>query len=190
MSRRVYLLILCLCVGCASAAPKQVESPASAPVASSEPQLQDSTADEASAESAPGTEASGKTLRPPPIASDLERAYLGVIDRAGLVTIIEQGLGRVLARLKVSPAMERGRFQGFRVNAIDPAWAHAGIQANDVLLRLNGQAIERPEQAQLAFESLRVASELALELLRDGQKVALRYRIEGSAVTSKPSAPP
>jgi hypothetical protein len=190
VSRRAYLLISCLCAACATAAPKPAAKRATSaneqPVAGGSAAQADATPSEVGQRA----EAGGKTLRPALIAADLEHAYLGVIDRAGLVTIIEQGLGRVLARLKLSPAMERGKFQGFRVNGIDAAWAHAGIQANDVVLRLNGQAVERPEQAQAAFESLRVASELALELLRDGQKVALRYRIEGSSPTSNASAPP
>ena len=84
----------------------------------------------------------------------------------------------------------KGKFQGFRVNQIDPAWAASGVAVNDVLRRLNGAPIERPEQALAAFESLRVASELALELSREGQIVSLRYRIEDIASTSSTSAPP
>jgi S1-C subfamily serine protease len=115
-----------------------------------------------------------RTLR----AGQGDPAYLGVLDRKGLSTVIDQGLGRVLARLKLSPAMRNGRYEGFRVSEIDPAWASAGIQVGDVLLRLNGQPIERPEQAQVAFESLRVASEVALELSRNGKTTTLRYRVE------------
>jgi S1-C subfamily serine protease len=136
---------------------------------------------------------SSKTLRPQPGIVSAETPYLGVIDRAGLSVIIEQGLGRVLARVKLSPVMLRGKFQGFRIDGVDPAWAAAGLLVNDVVLRLNGQPIERPEQAMVAFESLRVASELALELSRDGRKLVLRYRIEGTAPspsTSSAMAPP
>ncbi|HEX6242060.1 MAG TPA: PDZ domain-containing protein [Polyangiales bacterium] len=104
--------------------------------------------------------------------------------------IVDQGLGRVLARLKLSPLLVKGKFQGFVVNQIDPAWAASGVTVNDVVLRLNGSPIERPEQAMAAFESLRVASELALELVRDGQRITLRYRIEDSASISSASAPP
>jgi S1-C subfamily serine protease len=105
-------------------------------------------------------------------------AYLGVVDRKGLVVIIDQGLGRLLARLKLSPAMRAGRFEGFRISEIEPAWSGTGLVVGDVLLRVNGQPIERPEQAQVAFESLRVASEIALELLRADDKISLRYRVE------------
>jgi hypothetical protein len=117
-----------------------------------------------------------KTLRPELQGGD--PAYLGVLERKGLVAVIDQGLGRLLARLKLSPSMRAGRFEGFRVSEMDPAWSGTGLLVGDVLLRVNGQPIERPEQAQLAFDSLRVASEVALELLRGGAKTSLRYRVE------------
>lgn len=127
-------------------------------------------------EPAEPTPAFDKTLQPE--FSGVDPAYMGVLDRRGLIAIVEQGLGRTLARLKLSAVMNKGRFTGFRVTQIDPAWSAAGIEVGDVLLRLNGQPIERPEQAQEAFDSLRVASEVALELTRGEQKRSLRYRVE------------
>jgi len=117
-----------------------------------------------------------RTLRPELAGGDA--TYIGVLDRKGLNAIIDQGLGRVLAKLKLSPALRAGRFEGFRVREIEPAWSGTGLLVGDVLLRVNGQPIERPEQAQLAFDSLRVASEVALELMRGGAKMSLRYRVE------------
>jgi S1-C subfamily serine protease len=112
------------------------------------------------------------------VTNDKNSPYLGVLDREGLDALIDQGLGRLLGRLKVSPVLQRGQFQGFRVTGVDPAWKSAGIAVDDVILRLNGQPIERPEQAQAAFESLRVASEISLDLTREGKPKKLRYRIE------------
>jgi hypothetical protein len=154
----------------AACAPAREKPPASAALAPVAPTLAEDAGAEDDASVPPE-----KTLRPE-LAGD--PGYLGVLERKGLLVILDQGLGRVLARLKLSPAMQGGRFEGFRVSAIDPAWSGANLQLDDVLLRLNGQPIERPEQAQLAFESLRVASEVALELKRAGEKMTLRYRIE------------
>jgi S1-C subfamily serine protease len=61
---------------------------------------------------------------------------------------------------------------------LDPSWRDSGVQQGDVITRLNGQPIERPEQAMVAFDSLRVASEVAVEIVRDGQPMRLRYRVE------------
>ena len=181
-----HALVLALWLAaCATSAPP-------APSAASTSAAQAAPAADADAASASSDDASAadpahtRTLS----ASATDPAYLGVIDRAGLVAIVDRGLGHVLARFKLSGVTAQGKFQGFRVDAIDPAWAIAGIAVNDVLMRLNGQPIERPEQALVAFESLRVASELALELTRAGQKLTLRYRIEASSPTSSASAPP
>jgi type II secretory pathway component PulC len=104
--------------------------------------------------------------------------YLGVIERQGLVAIVDQGLGRFLQHLRLEPAMANGKFGGFRVASVDPAWKGAGIESGDVITRLNGQPIERPEQAMAAFESLRTASELSVDFTRGGAPANLRLRIE------------
>lgn len=141
----------------------------------------------------PSAESVDLTAQPPPppppparserimiatVTNDKNSPYVGVIDREGLHAIIDQGLGRLLGRLKISPVLQRGKFEGFRVTGLDPVWSGAGMLLEDVIVRLNGQPIERPEQAQVAFESLRVASEISLDLTREGKPKKLRYRIE------------
>ena len=112
------------------------------------------------------------------LRSTADGDYLGVIDRAGLTSIVEQGLGRLLGRLQLSPDLNGTRFRGFRIVALDPAWSGSGVLTGDIIMRLNGQPIERPEQAMLAFDALRVASEVAVEIVRDGKPMRLRYRVE------------
>jgi hypothetical protein len=104
--------------------------------------------------------------------------YAGSINRAGLVVIVDQGLGRFFTHLKLAPVLDGKRFVGFAVTAIDPAWGDTGLREGDVLMRVNGQAIERPEHAMAAFEGLRVASEVVVELTRAGVPATLRYRID------------
>jgi type II secretory pathway component PulC len=104
--------------------------------------------------------------------------YLGVIEREGLVALVDQGLGRFLQHVQLEPAVANGKFGGFRVASLDPAWKGAGIESGDVITRLNGQPIERPEQAMAAFESLRTASEVKVEFTRAGTPANLRFRIE------------
>lgn len=111
-------------------------------------------------------------------SSGAEGDVLGVIERGGLVAIIDAGLGRLFQRLQVSPSLKKGRFVGFQITSLHPDWAVSTLQAGDVVTALNGMPIERPEQAMAAFESLRTAEQLAVELLRAGTPVTLRYRIE------------
>ena len=112
------------------------------------------------------------------VTNDKNSPYVGVIDREGLQTIVELGLGRFFARVKVSPVLQRGQFQGFRVTGLDPAWNGGGVLLDDIVVRLNELPIERPEQAQAAFESLHDASEISVDLMRDGKPKKLRYRVE------------
>jgi hypothetical protein len=133
----------------------------------------------------PAAEAPVERPAPPPVdsprvsmAKSGDEAYLGTINREGLVAIVDQGLGRFLQRVKLEPALLSGKFQGFRVAGLDPAWQGVGVESGDVIMRLNGLAIERPEQALTAFESLRTASEVKVEFTRAGVLSHVSYRIE------------
>jgi hypothetical protein len=100
-----------------------------------------------------GAAARAVDAAPDPAASDTlpTEGALGVIDRAGLVLIIDAGLGRLFQRVKVAAELDGGKFVGFRIVSIDQAWAAAPLSPGDVIRRVNGQPIERPEQAMAAF---------------------------------------
>ena len=75
---------------------------------------------------------------------------------------------------------EGGRFVGFRVLSFypdDPALSSVDLSSGDVVVRVNGQSIERPEHAIRVWDSLRVASELVVDVLRDGEPRELRFAI-------------
>jgi hypothetical protein len=173
MTRTLCLLVLL--VGCAHAAkqtPVQAKAEAAAPAEEKPPEL-------STALNGLPTPVAPPTVITPAAGNNLGVSpYMGTIDRAGLIAIVDQGLGRFFSHLHLSPVVTQGKFVGFSIARIDPAWGEVGIAVGDVLLRVNGQPIERPEQAMAAFESLRVASEVALELTRAGVPATLRYRIE------------
>jgi hypothetical protein len=112
------------------------------------------------------------------VAGAEDADYLGTLSREGLVAIVDRGLGRFLARMRIEPSLTAGKFAGFRVASLDPSWQDIGLRSGDVITRLNGYPIERPEQALTAFESLRTASELKVEFVRAGVPSNLRFRIE------------
>jgi type II secretory pathway component PulC len=74
---------------------------------------------------------------------------------------VAQGLGAFLARVSVAPVLDGRRFVGFRLESAEDldAWRAAGadLRVGDVIQRINGQTIERPEQAMWAFNQLRIA---------------------------------
>jgi len=70
------------------------------------------------------------------------------------------------------------RFVGFRIAELrGPRWRGIDLKPGDVVTAVNGFSIERPEQAQQAFLSLAVASELRVDYERDGQPRTLRLAI-------------
>jgi general secretion pathway protein C len=106
----------------------------------------------------------------------------GPLNRAEVDALLASGLGSFLARIRVTPVLSRGgRFVGFRLdNARDlDAWRASGvdIRVGDVIVRVNGIRVERPEQALWAFERLRIASAIEIDLLRDGTTTTVRSPI-------------
>ena len=112
----------------------------------------------------------------PPVRPDTD----GQIARAELEPVLEAGLGRVLQGVETEPATENGRFVGFRLVSLypeDERMQSTGLEPGDVITSVNGQPIERPEQALRVWNGLRVASELLIEYRRDGESRELRFEI-------------
>jgi S1-C subfamily serine protease len=104
----------------------------------------------------------------------------GQIDRGMLGAVLEAGLGRFLQGVETEPALADGRFVGFRLLSLypdDPRMANVGLERGDVITRVNGQPIERPEQALRVWDGLRVASELVIEYRRGEAEHELRFAI-------------
>jgi type II secretion system protein C len=111
----------------------------------------------------------------PPKVSDHRLA------RSAVHEVVSQGLGAFLQHVEVDdqPVMVSGKFHGFRIAQLrDQAfWSGIDLRPGDVVTGVNGFPIERPEQAQTAFESLEVASELRVAYERDGQPREIVYAI-------------
>jgi len=113
---------------------------------------------------------------PPP-----EAAGVLTLKRSAVRGVVSQGLGVFLQRVELDdqPVRVGGKFHGFRVAALRDAkfWSGVDLKPGDVVTRVNGFPIERPEQAQTAFDSLEVASELRVEYERDGKAREIVYPI-------------
>lgn len=110
---------------------------------------------------------------PPPPARE------GTIVRGELDAVLAGGLGRFLSTVRTEPHLDEGRFVGFRLTELrSPLFEGVDIQAGDTLLSVNGMSIERPEEAMQVWNGLRVASELTLEVMREGETRQLRFGIE------------
>jgi type II secretory pathway component PulC len=157
--RTTTLLALATCVvACAQAAPPPVAPASPAPAATI-----------ASAAPAPAA---------PPAPSP---GAVHALARADVHAAVAGGLGAFLQRVELEsqPVMAGGKFHGFRIAAFHDAsfWKGVDLRPGDVVTSVNGFPIERPEQAQAAFESLDVASELRVTYEREGQARELVYAI-------------
>ena len=82
--------------------------------------------------------------------------------------------------LDTHPVFLAGKFHGFRVAELRGGpedWGGIDLKPGDVVTSVNGFPIERPEQAIEAFQSLSVASELRVDLEREGEQRSLRWAI-------------
>jgi S1-C subfamily serine protease len=105
----------------------------------------------------------------------------GVLKRSAVVRVVEAGIGRWLAGgAEVERKIAKSHFQGWEIRRLysgDPCYAAVDLRPLDVVIRVNGKAIEKPEQAFEVLSSLRAASELVVDFLRDGQPQKLTLQI-------------
>ena len=104
----------------------------------------------------------------------------GVLKRAALVGLLDAGLPRWLQSVEGDRALAKHRFQGWLVKSLhpgDPCYRNVDLRAGDIVQKVNGKSIEKPEQAFDVAESLRTASTLVVEYLRDGKAQILSIAI-------------
>lgn len=115
---------------------------------------------------------------PPPSDPMPARAPITQLKRADVKVAIDKGLGVLLQNVLVEdyPAMKDGRFYGFRLKALNPGWV-VDLKPGDVIVRVNGQVIEHPEEADAALRSLEKAASLKIDYEREGKMRTLELPI-------------
>jgi type II secretory pathway component PulC len=104
----------------------------------------------------------------------------GVISRAVLRAELASGIGRFLQQVRAAPSVVRGRFIGWRVLSLFPERKDIRVSVlrpGDTVMKVNGQSIERPEQFKALWDTMANASELVLDIQREGHASRLRYTI-------------
>jgi hypothetical protein len=103
----------------------------------------------------------------------------GEIPRDKLLTVLGAGPGRFLQRVRVKKASDdQGRFAGWRIVELFPGeGGTTAIVPGDIVVRVNGQSVERPEQFKTVWDSLALSSELVVTVRRGAQQSDVRYRI-------------
>ncbi len=122
----------------------------------------------------PKTSASGAAREAPKPKTKVTQ-----LRRPGVRETVRGGIGRFLQDVTVddTPAFRNGKFLGFRVVELRGDLDACDLRAGDVVIRVNGQSVEHPEEALVVFQSLSNAKELVVDYERDGAPQKLRLPI-------------
>ena len=99
--------------------------------------------------------------------------------RADLLSVLDRGPADFLSSIDQDALVEGGQFHGWIFRGWrDRRYAIGNLHAGDVIVRVGGRPIERPDQFQQVWDSLRAAPELVVELRREGKPLTLRWPIK------------
>lgn len=104
----------------------------------------------------------------------------GELERARLKQVLDRGPQRFIASLQVAAHLEGKRFVGFRIEGFapdSPLVNSRAVQPGDVILKVNREPLERPDQFMRAWEVVGSADTLEVELLRAGQRLLYRWTL-------------
>lgn len=99
----------------------------------------------------------------------------GTIRRAEFNAVLARGPQAFIRKIRVRPALRRGRrFYGWRVVSYD---GPGPIRPGDIVTRVNGRPVERPDQFMNVWRDLARADKLEVRLIRDGKLEVLTFPI-------------
>jgi len=104
----------------------------------------------------------------------------GAIRRSAVRRALAAGPGAFLQRVELEdePVFAKGRFHGFRIAKLrGDGWEGIDLHPGDVVTRVNGKSVERPQDAFEVFHGLEVAREIRVDYERDGAPRAVAYPI-------------
>jgi general secretion pathway protein C len=126
----------------------------------------------------------GKSIPPPPPSpsgkEEVKRlsANRFLVNRED-VTAAVGDINRFMTQARLRPHFESGKPAGFSVSEIVPGslMEKLGLKNNDVIKKVNGMAVSRPEEVMQAYAQLQQDSNIELEIDRGGRMEILRYEI-------------
>jgi hypothetical protein len=96
------------------------------------------------------------------------------ISRQVLRRVIGLGAQQFIRLIRVRASFRSGRFFGWRVIAYN---GPGPIRPGDIVRKVNGRPIERPDQFMAVWNTMGKVSELVVALHRSGKPTTLRYPI-------------
>jgi hypothetical protein len=94
----------------------------------------------------------------------------------------------LLGRVVPEEVFREGKFVGWKLVTVPNDWAPLDLRAGDIVTRVNGTSLERPEDAWTAWTSVLLAKEISVDLERDGKARTLVLHIDGEPMKELPAA--
>lgn len=115
--------------------------------------------------------------------------YKDEVERA-----LERGLQPLIADVNLRPVHDGGRFLGWRLQFLKPGespYRESAVRPGDVLVRVNEQPLERPDQMMAVWKSLEGTDHITFQVVRGGRPLDITYRVvERSSPDGSPSDRP
>lgn len=102
---------------------------------------------------------------------------LFVIERERYEAAIARGPSWFIQQVRVQPVVVARRFRGFMLTQIFHSQEAHGLVAGDIVQRVNGLSIERPGQFMNAWNKLKGAEHLKVQIVRDRRPLELTWVI-------------
>jgi type II secretion system protein C len=117
--------------------------------------------------------------RPPSLARSDEPGGARTMDRREVERRLGEEVPRILAETTVAPFVEDGRVTGLALTRVPDGTllTEAGLQAGDVLTRINDTAVDGLPTLMALWPRLQGATQLQAVVLRNGQPVSLTINL-------------
>ncbi len=95
------------------------------------------------------------------------------------VTKAVGNVNQFMTQARIKPFLQAGRPSGFTIGEITPGSLidKLGVRNNDVIKKVNGQPINKPEEIFQAYSQLQRDGNIEIEIDRSGRAEVLRYEI-------------
>jgi hypothetical protein len=103
----------------------------------------------------------------------------GQLPRGALEDVLAQGPPWLLRRVPVEEVIRGGNFIGWKILAMPESWRDAALKPGDVITKVNGKTLERPDDLFEAWRALVTAKELRIAYEREGAERELVVPIAG-----------
>jgi general secretion pathway protein C len=111
------------------------------------------------------------------VEADADPADLYVIDRARFDKALSRGPGWLMQQVPVRPVVVDGRFGGFQILSLFDGEGEHALKPGDIVQRVNGRSIERPDQFFEVWKTLPGAETLTVQIVRNRQPLLVTWTI-------------